>query len=252
MAARRAPPGAEAAALQRCLTEPGYTPPVRALPELLRALPSQGDEQQQALERALARAGVAVIEPAIAELAAASRAQRAPLLALLGRVAGEQLAAPGEAVSALRARLGQVLVMSLEEPLAASRRWAARALAKLGDASAEPALLRALTGAELPEARAMVDALGALGGERSREALAGLSSTDPELERRRQRALALLERRGSRAEASSVAFDQPLGSPCRVWLGCRAGLEGLLGDELSELGFAPTARAAGCELLHGG
>ncbi len=247
-----------ASALERCLTEPGYTPPLRALPELLRALPVQTKEQRELLERALARAGLALLEPALEALAKATTEQRPALLALLARLAGEQLARPGDgAAGAARARLGQVLVASLDEPLPASQRWAARGLAKLADPQAEPALLRALAVAELPEARAITDALGALGGERSRSALGELRVNDSELERRRQRALALIERRGSRQQACVIVSQRALGNACQVWLGCRRGLEGLLGEELAELGLqAQTARAplpaSGCTLAHAG
>lgn len=247
MAERRpaAPDPSAQGALEQCLTEPGYTPPVRLLPELLRALPEHDGAQQEALERALARAGGAVVDPALAALGALPVEQRPCLLALLGRVAGEHLVSrDDEAGRALRARLGQALVTSLQEPVPASQRWAARALAKLGDPGAEPALLAALPGAALPEARALVDALGALGGEQSREALSALRGDDAELERRRQRALALIQRRSLRQETCVVELERALGSPCRVWLACRQGLQGLLREELLELGFSPEPHEA--------
>lgn len=268
MASRRvSPPGVsssersgddESGTLERCLSEPGYTPPVRALSALLRALPEQEAEQQDALERALARAGVAVLEPTLTALAEVKAELRPRLLALLGRVAGEQLTTPtDDTARALRERLGQVLVASLDEPAPASQRWAARALAKLADPSAEPALLRALATAALPEARALVDALGALGGEASRQALDALGGADAELERRRQRALALIARRSSRQEPCAIVFDQALASPGHVRLSCRAGLEGLLREELAELGWdaaivADPMGSGGCELDFGG
>lgn len=241
--------------LERCLSESGYTPPARVLPELLRALPEQAAEQQQALERALARAGSAVVEPALAALGAVRPEQRPCLLALLGRVAGELRGKPSD--EAQLARLGQALVASLQEPVPASQRWAARALAKLGDTGAEPALLAALASAALPEARALVDALGALGGERSQQALSAPRGEDPELERRRQRALALIQRRSSRQEPCTLVLEQGLGSSCRVLLACRAGLEGLLREELLELGFTPERgealpAASGCAVPHAG
>ncbi|MET0412222.1 MAG: hypothetical protein ABW217_13050, partial [Polyangiaceae bacterium] len=79
---------AESELIARCLREPGYTPPVRALPALLAALAGQGDKDAERLERALARAGDALIAPALSALAEAPPGARAPLLSLLVRLAG--------------------------------------------------------------------------------------------------------------------------------------------------------------------
>src|SRR3954471_7673962 len=60
------------AVLDRCLGEPGYTPPRAALPELLAQL-AASEFDAAPLESALARSGALLIEPLLAALAACSR-----------------------------------------------------------------------------------------------------------------------------------------------------------------------------------
>jgi precorrin-6B methylase 2 len=222
----------ERAALERCLREPGYTPPVRALPALLAALAEQGEKDAERLERALVRAGDALLEPMLRALNDAPPARRAPLLSLFVRLAGtsadERLLSP---------LLGALAGTPLEQ------RLAARGLGKLGDARGEPALLAVLESAALPEQRAIVDALGLVGGAPSRDRLAAFAPDDPELERRRSRAVLLLERRSAREQPGTLRWQSALGRSWDVALRCRRGLAEILSGELSTLGLSPRVRS---------
>lgn len=227
--------------LQRCLAERGYTPPVRALPELLAALQELDDATRELLERAIARAGAPALEHALSALSAASAAQRPLLLALLARLAS-LVSDP-----ALAGALGSALCAALGESVPASRKWAARALGKLrvelGNERAESALLRALGESTPLERKSLVDALGHWGGAASLAALRALEPADADFERRRERASTLIERRQSRSSPGAIALDRALGAPHRLALSCRAGLEDVLSEELAELRLSARGRS---------
>jgi len=208
--------------LERCLSEPGYTPPTRALEPLLAALIALPDEPAQLLERALARAGASALRAAAQLLGEQEPRNRPRLVGLFVRLAGETDAPD----------LYGLLLAALDEPVAQSRKLAARGLGKLGDIRAEPRLLDALERANGPERKSIVDALGALGGEQSLSRLGALEAADEDLVRRRERARALIERRLRRAEPGELVLDEPLGAPWRVALSCRRGLAEVLADEL--------------------
>jgi len=155
--------------------------------------------------------------------------------------------------SALRITLASALCAALGETLPASRKWAARALGKLGEESAEPELLRALAASTKLEQKSLVDALGSLGGAASLAALRAQGPGDTEFERRRERALTLIERRQSRSAPGAIALDRALALPSRIALSCRAGLEDVLARELAELGLLPVAASPRSrELEHAG
>lgn len=218
--------------LARCLSEPGYTPPVRSLPGLLAALAGQSEKDAERLERALERAGEALIAPALSALAEAPHGGRAPLLSLLGRLA---------ATSKDERLLASLLAALAGAP--GEQRLAARALGKLGDARAEQPLLAVLERAALPEQRALVDALGLVGGSLSRQTLEALSPSDPELERRRARAVLLLERRSAREQPGALLWQSPLGRGWDVALICRRGVAEILAAELAALELSPRVRS---------
>jgi precorrin-6B methylase 2 len=221
--------------LDRCLTDSGYTPPVSAISGLVAALERVDGEQEKALRRALARAGRAALEPALAALPAASPLLRERLLALLAAFAesehrsSEQ--AQSESASDVRDLLLPPLLAALSDPSPRCVRAAARALGKLGDGRAEEQLLATLNDSELAEQRAALDALGKLGGERAREALARFESADTDVMRRAQNARALIERRATRHQDRSLVFDRALPGVFRVVARCRSGLGGVLRDE---------------------
>lgn len=208
--------------LVRCLSESGYTPPVRALEPLLGALLHVPDEQVQPLERALARAGAPAVSAAAKALAAQEPRERTRLIGLFARMAGE-VEDPS---------LFKHLLAALDEPVAQSRKLAARGLAKLGDGRAEQRLVDALGRANGPELKSVVDALGALGSELSLQPLATLAAADEDLARRRERARAMIERRRGRRKPGEMMLDAALGNVWTVALSCRRGLAEVLASEL--------------------
>jgi 23S rRNA G2445 N2-methylase RlmL len=222
-ASRGTSSGGVPAELERCLREAGYTPPLRAIAGLVAALPTVADEAVQPLARALVRAGTPALHAVQTALPTRPPDQRPRLVGLLARFASELE----------DAGLYPALLSALDEPLVESRKLAARGLGKLADPRAEPRLLEAFDRATGAERKNIIDALAALGTEASVSRLSTLRSDDPDLERRRARAQMLIERRASRVEPSSLAFDRALGSRFRMALTCRKGLADLLVDELS-------------------
>jgi 23S rRNA G2445 N2-methylase RlmL len=230
------------AELERCLREPGYTPPLRALDALVAALPSVPEEQVQPLARALVRAGAPALRSARSALTTEPAEQRPRLVGLLARFATELE----------DAALYPALLAALDEPLVESRKLAARGLGKLADPRAEPRLLEALDRATGAERKNIIDALASVGSEASASRLSALSSDDADLERRRARAQLLIERRTARTRPGSLAFDHALGRPFRFALTCRKGLADLLADELSE-GWQPERRGPDrVDVMHAG
>jgi predicted RNA methylase len=213
--------------VDRCVEDPGYTPPVKALPELIAAFGALDDDRAEKLERTLARVGIAAAEVALMNLQAAEPKARRRRLRLAGRIAA----------STHDANLLGPLTAALEDSVPACRRAAATALGKLEAPGAEAPLLAALASSAIEEQRAIVEALGKLGGERALETLRALSTSDPELARRRERAVDMLLRRLSRgAEASTITFDRALPKSIEVIARSRAGLSQVLQGELAHLG----------------
>ncbi|NVB84374.1 MAG: methyltransferase, partial [Kofleriaceae bacterium] len=92
------------------------------------------------------------------------------------------------------------------------------------------------------ERRALVEALGKLGGDEARVRLQALEpGADAELARRRDRALLIGERDAKRGEESAIAIDVAPPSPVTVRLHCKEGLAGLLRDDLATHGLRGTA-----------
>ncbi len=102
------------------------------------------------------------------------------------------------------------------------------------------------------ERRALAEALGKIGGAEAMERLESLGPVDdPELERRRQRALLVAEREANRADDSTIVIDAPPPRALAVRLGCRPGLAELLVAELAAHGIparAPRTDAVDLEL----
>lgn len=228
--------------LERCLSVPGYTPPTRSLEALLAALITLPDASTLPLERALARAGAPALRAAARALAQREPLERPRLFGLLSRLAGE-VEAP---------ELADLLLAALDEPVARSRKLAARGLAKLAEPRAEPRLLEALERASGPELKSIVDALGVLGGEESLRRLGTLDAVDPDLARRRERARALIDRRLGRAQPGELVLDAPLGAPWRIALSCRRGLAEVLAEELRALARPEVRSPERVDIEHSG
>ena len=228
--------------LDRCLSDPGYTPPQRALRALLDALVAAPEEHVPLLERALARAGAPVVQAAAQALSERAPEERPRLIGLFSRLAGD---VGGSGVY-------DALLAALDEPVVQSRKLAARGLAKLADGRAEARLLVGLERASGPERKSIVDALGALGGRESANRMSALQTDDSDLERRRERALLQIERRLGRGQPGELVLDAPLGSRWRVALSCRRGLAGVLADELRGVGAPRQRSPERVDLQHSG
>src|SRR5689334_6604516 len=146
-------------ALERCLTEPGYTPPRAELPALIVGLAELDRDRAARVERCLASAGWPAAEAACAALTGAPEALRIRLYSLLTRFATEGAGANDA--------LFDVLIRGMADDSERCRRLAASGLGKLGDARAEPHLLPQLHPERLELSRVVVEALGKVGGPKA-------------------------------------------------------------------------------------
>ncbi|HEY3802515.1 MAG TPA: methyltransferase [Kofleriaceae bacterium] len=129
----------------------------------------------------------------------------------------------------------ELVIARLADPSSRVRRAAIGALGNLGGELARAAIAARWDAGDVTpdERRALADALGKLGGD---DAIGKLRALDPgddaELARRRDRALLVADRSGKRGEDSSVRDDVASRSPLTVVLHCKRGLAKLLADEL--------------------
>ncbi len=122
--------------------------------------------------------------------------------------------------------LAQALGRGLQDADARVVREAVRAVGKLDEGGGdrfESALIGHLQDAALPEQRAAAEALGKVGGGAGLAALRGMTTDDPELGRRCAQAVALIERRRLRHEATHILSGTGLPKPASVLLRCRRG-----------------------------
>ncbi|HEU4727295.1 MAG TPA: methyltransferase [Kofleriaceae bacterium] len=219
--------------LARALARPGFTPGVRDAPALVELI-ARGDEPAAARAMpalaGLGDAGRAALAVRLADTPDTDDGARARLTAALGLLArGGDAEAAGRLVAATTDRSPRV------------RKAAAVALGKLGGDAARRALLaRWDAGDATPdERRALAEALGKLGGDDALARLRALDAGgDPELARRRDRALLMADRSARRDAASEIASDVAPPAPVGIQLGCRPGLGALLCEELAALGWA--------------
>lgn len=133
------------------------------------------------------------------------------------------------------------VLAALDDPRPRTRRAAVVALGKLGGDEARAALAAVWDRTDLaPELRrAAADALGKVGGADAQHRLAAAEvGEDRELARRRDRALLISERDASAGE-STIVLERAPPAPVVVIAHCRTGLELLLAAELDEAGLAP-------------
>ncbi|MGK4003004.1 HEAT repeat domain-containing protein [Sorangium sp. So ce1036] len=233
--------------LQRSLSDPGFTPGRRHFATLLDLL-AAGGEPAALAERALRRAGAAALPAALERAAAAAPAQRAPLTRLVGKL---MAAAPIAPELAERAR--DHLLARLGDDDRRTRRMAAVALGKpaamdAGRPRVGAALAEAARGERSPDVRrALIDALGKVGGGAALDALAELGGED-DLADARARAELLARRTLSRGEPSAIAGDRAPERPLRVAVRARRGLETILAEELAALDQGSPAGALVPEL----
>jgi hypothetical protein len=221
------------AELRAAIGSASFTPGARDVAPLLELLKERDAGQAEAATRALVRVPAAAARAAQARFDEAASPERARLCELVGLIA--QAAPTAELRGWLESRL-------VDTDAQVARR-VARVLGKIGDAASEPALLEALAaGPAEPEAKAIVEALGKLGSDRSYDTLVKLCDRQGELGRVARAARDKLDRSRARAEDTTLDDRAKPAHAIPVLLHVRAGLETLL---LSELDEDLKARAAG-------
>jgi len=230
------PPRRPLPPLEQRVRDPGFTPSVRDLPQLVDLLAD--DALEKHAERAIARVGAPAVEALTARLDGAAPPLRARLVRALGRVAA---ALPDES-GARRA-----LFAALDDADPKARRNAAIALGHLPGEDVEDALLRAWErDARTEMHRSIAASLGKVGGARSAPRLreAG-GSPDPELARIAQRAAMMVERTASRSERGRIDPGRTPAEPVDVLVLSRRGLEDLLAEELAAIVAVDEVRVIG-------
>ena len=219
-------------------SDPGFTPARDDLDAVIAALIEATDDEAASIERALARAGVTAAERAQQGLEQAEPPARVRLLRLIARVARQ---------SPERALVAE-LCARLFDADAAVQRSAIIGLGKLKQPGIEDALLDyAARGHAPPEYRALIEALGKVGGQRSADWLAAQPSADDFTTRVVERARLMLTRTASRPEAAEpVRLDIELSGERTLLLTCREGLEAIVAEQVSALGSADISAGRAC------
>jgi len=217
--------------LAKALAQPSFTPAVRDAPAMVALLAGSDETTTGHAQAALAELG----EPA----------RIAILRALDEGVTDEGTRARTIQALGLVARRGDVpardrLLAMLADPGARVRRAAISSLANLApvlDDVRAAVLARWDANDVTPdERRTLAEALGKLGGDGAVTRLRALDpNDDAELARRRDRGLLVAERGAQRGSESEIRIDVAPPMPLAVVLHCKAGLSGLLVDELRAL-----------------
>jgi 23S rRNA G2445 N2-methylase RlmL len=214
--------------------DPGFTPSIRDLDSLVELLAE--DALVKAVERAIARLGVAAIDKLCARFADVRPLLRARIVRALARLAHD-------------ARAAEFLVRVLgdTDTDAKTRRNAVIALGHARGEEVEAALLRALAASPTVELRrSLAASLGKVGTERSLEALREAASAgDAELARIAERSSFMVSRTSTRSGGASIEMTRAAGRALDVVLFARQGLEDLLADELSRLPVVDSVRVMG-------
>ena len=207
----------------------GFTPGRRDVAALLVLLARVEEEDATLIVRALAQVPAAASR-AEELLVAAQSPLRHRLVALLARMRGDDAT--------------EMLEGALSDADPRTRKAAARGLGRLqsanGRARAATALGAALRTELRPEVkRAIVEALGKVGGAAELEALQQAAGGDALLEQMRGEAVSRIERGRTRETTTRIADERVAEQPFDLLLRCREGLEDLLSGEL------PGSRALG-------
>ncbi len=217
--------------LAKALAQPSFTPAVRDAPALVALLVESEEVTVAHAQAALAELGEparSAIEHALAT-GIPDEGARARTVQALGLIArrGDETA---------RARV----LATLGDPGPRVRRAAISSLANLAPVLDEvrTAVLARWDASDVTpdERRTLAEALGKLGGDGAVERLRALvPGDDAELARRRDRGLLVAERSAQRGVISEIRVDVAPPVPVAVVLHCKAGLSGLLVDELRAL-----------------
>ncbi len=219
-------------------SDPGFTPARGDLDAVIAALIEASDDEAASIERALARAGIPAAERAQQSLEQAEPHARVRLLRLVARVARK---------SPERALIDE-LCARLADSDAHVQRAAIIGLGKLKQPGIEDALLDyAARGHAPPEYRALIEALGKVGGQRAAEWLAAQSGADDFTTRVVERARLMLARTVSRPQATEVVrLDIELSGEQTLLLTCREGLETIVAEQVRALGSADISPGRAC------
>lgn len=213
------------------LSHPGYTPGRAELDAVLEVLFGPDEEQSKLAERALIRSGLPAAEAALGRLKTLPPDARCRVHRLVGRVAQNH---PKD-------DLVEGLLSALEDETASVQRAGIVALGKLPRERLHPfpveaRFLEMLPKADGPERRALIEALGKIGGLDAANALnivEGQSDFEKQL---LDRARLSLERfRELVTENDRVDFELPLEEAFTLSLGFRSGLSRIVAAQLSPL-----------------
>ncbi len=204
------------------IRDPGYTPATRDLDELLELLDGE-EEQAEAVERCVARAGLVAGLAALDCLPLARPPGRARLMRLVGRVAGKE---PD-------ARLHEALRAGVHDADLKTQRYAVGSIGRAQVPDCEAALLGLWADAPLELKRALAEALGKIGGEPALGLLRTVEETDPELTRRVRRAIVMLGRTIGRDRPAGIALDRRLPCVTLCVLRSRPGLAEIVAEQIA-------------------
>jgi 23S rRNA G2445 N2-methylase RlmL len=208
------------------LRDPGFTPSVRGLEELLDAHSADDEKLVSAATRAVLRIDAqhaATVSRACAARAKdASRPARGNLTLLAGRLVREKRDPDALALG--------WLYEALTDGDPKTRRAAARSLGNLPRSKdIEAALAKAYDDSEnADDRRALAMALGKIGGEAAIARLAA-HANEPKL----GKASIIAARETARSTSGSIETSSTSKSPVRIWLHTRSGLEGVVMGEIS-------------------
>jgi predicted RNA methylase len=228
-------PGASDALAAR-VRDPGFTPGIRDLDDLLSLFDEEDEELARATERAVLRIEprhvARVVSQTIARLGAATRPARGRLARLIGRI-------PATAPETTLTEARTWLVSALADADPKTRHTAARSLGKLETTDVaqrklvERALLEAWDAAVADDdRRALAEALGKVGGKAARDRLAregnqGIAQTAT-------RAALIIDRSVARERPGAIDVSRAGESPLAIRFHARTGLEQIVCSELGE------------------
>jgi 23S rRNA G2445 N2-methylase RlmL len=221
--------------IELLVRDPGFTPGVREVDVLVEMLTDE--TLGKPAERAIARVGAAALRTLRLRLDTASAPLRADLVRAIGRLVNE-----GQAPQGI-----PLLIASLDDSDAKTRRNAAIALGHARASGVEDALLGAWQKDKRPEMRRSIAAsLGKVGSVSSLSTLRdALNAGDPDLARIAGRASMMIERTASRGRGTSIDLARSPSRPVDILALSRRGLEDLVAEELAKAAGVEGVRVSG-------
>lgn len=225
--------------LRTLLQDPGYTPRRKDVGPLVELMADAEPAEADRIERVvLAHAGE-VVDRSIAMWPTSPTSLRPRLVHLLGRIAGE--APAGVALEPV----WEFLFARLDDEDFRVRRSAAAAVGRSSHERAEDALLELWHRETRVDVRkAVVLALGRVGGARTRALVRRVASSDEALQRALEEAALMVERAVRRNEQSWINGKALPRTSTTLELRCKPGLEALCAAEF-EGAWVPTVAGPG-------